>query len=46
MFSDCRREAWMTHRFAGRPWDVFTSSAQPWDHLDPTVQKHPHGPPF
>jgi hypothetical protein len=26
--------------------DVFTSSAQPWDHMDPTVQKHTHGPPL
>jgi hypothetical protein len=22
--------------------DVFTSSAQPWDHMDPKVQKHTH----
>jgi hypothetical protein len=26
--------------------DVFTSSAQPWDHMDPSVQKHSHGPPL
>jgi hypothetical protein len=26
--------------------DVFTSSAQPWDHMDPSVQKHLHGPTF
>jgi hypothetical protein len=26
--------------------DVFTSSAQPWDHMDPTTQKHWEGPPF
>ncbi|TMK02979.1 MAG: hypothetical protein E6G74_05615 [Alphaproteobacteria bacterium] len=26
--------------------DVFTSSAQPWDHMDPKVQKHTHGPPL
>jgi hypothetical protein len=25
--------------------DVFTSSAQPWDHMDPKVQKHTHGTP-
>jgi hypothetical protein len=25
--------------------DVFTSSAQPWDHMDPKVQKHTHGAP-
>jgi hypothetical protein len=24
--------------------DVFTSSAQPWDHMDPKVQKHTHAP--
>jgi hypothetical protein len=24
--------------------DVFTSSAQPWDYLDPAVQKHTHEP--
>lgn len=23
--------------------DAFTSSAQPWDHMDPKVQKHTHG---
>jgi hypothetical protein len=22
--------------------DVFTSSAQPWDHMDPKLQKHTH----
>jgi hypothetical protein len=26
--------------------DVFTSSAQPWDHMDPKVLKHTHGPPL
>jgi hypothetical protein len=26
--------------------DVFTSSAQPWDHMDSSVQKHLHGPPL
>jgi hypothetical protein len=26
--------------------DVFTSSAQPWDQLDPAIQKHSHGPPY
>jgi len=26
--------------------DVFTVSAQPWDHMDPTVQKHTHAPPM
>lgn len=26
--------------------DVFTVSAQPWDHMDPTVQKHTHAPPI
>lgn len=26
--------------------DVFTSSAQPWDHMDPTIQKHTRGPPL
>ena len=26
--------------------DVFTASAQFWDHLNPAVQKHSHGPPF
>jgi hypothetical protein len=26
--------------------DVFTSSAQPWDHMDPGVPKHTHGPPM
>jgi hypothetical protein len=25
--------------------DVFTSRAQPWDHMDPKVQKHSHGIP-
>jgi len=25
--------------------DVFTSSAQSWDHMDPKVQKHTHGLP-
>lgn len=25
--------------------DVFTSSAQPWDHMDPKVQKHTHAAP-
>jgi len=25
--------------------DVFTSSSQPWDHMDPKVQKHSHGLP-
>jgi hypothetical protein len=24
--------------------DVFTSSAQPWDHMDPSVQKRLHAP--
>jgi hypothetical protein len=23
--------------------DVFTSSAQPWDHMDPAIQKHAEG---
>jgi hypothetical protein len=26
--------------------DVFTSSAQLWDHMDPNVQKHTDGPPL
>jgi len=26
--------------------DVFISSAQPWDHMDPNIQKHPRGPPL
>jgi hypothetical protein len=26
--------------------DVFISSAQPWDHMDPNIQKHTHGPPL
>ena len=26
--------------------DVFTSSAQRWDHLDPNAQKHSHSPPM
>jgi hypothetical protein len=26
--------------------DVFTASAQAWDHMDPKVQKHTHGPPL
>ena len=26
--------------------DVFISSAQAWDHMDPNVQKHTHGPPL
>ena len=26
--------------------DVFTVSAQPWDHMDPTIQKHTHAPPL
>jgi hypothetical protein len=26
--------------------DVFTSCAQPWDHMDPPVQKDLHGPLF
>jgi hypothetical protein len=26
--------------------DVFTSSAQPWDHMDAKTQKHAEGPPF
>ena len=26
--------------------DVFTVSAQPWDNMDPTVQKHTHAPPM
>jgi hypothetical protein len=26
--------------------DVFTSSAQPWDHMNPAVQKHTHAPPM
>ena len=25
--------------------DAFTASAQPWDHMDPAVQKHTHGLP-
>ena len=25
--------------------DVFTSSSQPWDHMDPKVEKHSHGAP-
>jgi hypothetical protein len=25
--------------------DAYASSAQPWDHMDPKVQKHPKGPP-
>jgi hypothetical protein len=25
--------------------DVFTSSSQPWDHMDPKLQKHSHSPP-
>jgi hypothetical protein len=25
--------------------DVFTSSAQPWDHMDPELQKHTQGAP-
>jgi len=25
--------------------DVFASSAQPWDHMNPEVQKHRQGPP-
>ena len=25
--------------------DVFTSSAQPWDHMDPKIQKHAQGVP-
>ena len=26
--------------------DVFTSSAQPWDYMDPAVPKHTHGQPI
>jgi hypothetical protein len=26
--------------------DVFTSSSQPWDHMDPKLQKHSHSPPL
>jgi hypothetical protein len=26
--------------------DVFTVSAQPWDHMNPAVQKHTHAPPI
>jgi len=26
--------------------DVFTSSAQPWDHMDPSLQKYSDGPPL
>lgn len=26
--------------------DVFTSSAQPWDHMDPNIQRHTEGPPL
>src|SRR5271169_4930252 len=26
--------------------DAFASSAQPWDHMDPAVQKYPDGPPL
>jgi hypothetical protein len=26
--------------------DVFTSSAQPWDHMNPEIQKHMQGPPL
>jgi hypothetical protein len=25
--------------------NVFTSSAQPWDYMDPNIQKHMHGAP-
>ena len=25
--------------------DVFTASAQPWDHMNPALQKHTHGAP-
>jgi hypothetical protein len=25
--------------------DAFISSAQPWDHMDPKIQKHTHGVP-
>ena len=26
--------------------DVFTASAQPWDHMDPKLQKHSRAPPL
>src|SRR5262249_38721245 len=26
--------------------DIFTSSAQPWDHMNPEVPKHAQGPPL
>jgi hypothetical protein len=26
--------------------DAFTSSAQPWDHMNPNIQKHTQGPPL
>ena len=26
--------------------DVFISSARPWDHMDPNIQKHTQGPPL
>jgi hypothetical protein len=26
--------------------DVYTSSAQHWDYMDPKIQKHPQGPPL
>jgi hypothetical protein len=26
--------------------DVFTSSAQPWDHMNPNTQKHTEAPPL
>jgi len=26
--------------------DVFAASAQPWDHMDPTIQKHAGAPPL
>jgi hypothetical protein len=26
--------------------DIFTASAQPWDHMNPDIQKHAEGPPL
>jgi hypothetical protein len=26
--------------------DIFTASAQPWDHMNPETQKHPQAPPM
>ena len=38
--------SWRIWRHGQMRFAAFTSSAQPWDHMDPGVQKHTQGPPM